>query len=177
MLNDKAMLHPPSPPSLNCLCLSQVSLRCPSEDCRILLYHVTSFYKRSVYTHAIYLLFTEGLEGRSEYHFITNVPPRNGNCTVSPTEGKMLETYFNINCPGWHDEDGVFIYKVLHGESLIQHSQDGTLSPSLLPRGLAQNNYTYNLTVQIFDKYNSFSEETLLVTVSSVLCQDLVLYC
>ncbi|XP_078355934.1 polycystin-1-like, partial [Oculina patagonica] len=107
----------------------------------------------------------ESFEGRSEYHFITNVPPRNGNCTVSPTEGKVLETYFNIKCPGWHDEDGVFIYKVLHGENLIQHGQEATLVPSLLPQGLAQNNYTYNLTVQIFDKYNSFSEETLSVTV------------
>ena len=80
----------------------------------------------------------------------------------------MLETYFFIECPGWHDEDGVFTYKVLHGEKLLQHGQDATLSPLLLPPGPAQDNYTYNLTVRIFDKYNSFSEETLLVTVSSV---------
>lgn len=138
----------------------------------MLLYHVTSFRKRPIYTHAFYLPFTEGLEGRSEHHFVTNIPPRNGNCTVSPTEGKVLETHFNIKCPGWHDEDGVFSYKVLHGENLLQHGQDVTLSPSLLPQGPAENNYTYNLTVEIFDKYNSYSEEKLLVTVSSAFCHD-----
>lgn len=168
MVNDKG---------LNFLCLSQVPLDVPGQAvvlfCTMWLAFANSLFILTLF----YLLFTEGFEGRSEYHFITNVPPRNGNCTVSPTEGKVLETYFNIKCPGWHDEDGVFIYKVLHGENLIQHGQEATLVPSLLPQGLAQNNYTYNLTVQIFDKYNSFSEETLSVTVSIDLCQDLVLHC
>lgn len=121
-----------------------------------------------IYKHAFFLFFTEGLEGRSEHHFTTNIPPRNGNCNVSPTEGKVLETHFRIECPGWHDEDGPLIYKVLRGEKLLQHGQDPKLSPSLLPLGPHQNSYTYNLTVKIFDKYNSFSEGTLLVTVSAV---------
>lgn len=81
----------------------------------------------------------------------------------------MLETRFRIECSGWYDEDGPLLYKVLRGETLIQHGQDPKLSPSLLPLGLNQNNYTYNLTVKVFDKYNSFSEETLLVTVSAVV--------
>ena len=117
------------------------------------------------YTEAVHFLPTRGLEGRSEHHFTTNIPPQKGNCNVSPTEGKVLETYFKIECSGWHDEDGPLIYKVLLGESLLRLGQDPKLPPSLLPQGPHQNNYTYNLTVKVFDKYNSFSEETLLVTV------------
>ena len=122
-----------------------------------------------VYTDAFYFLSTEGLEGRSEHIFTTNIPPRKGNCNVSPTEGKVLETQFRIECSGWHDEDGTLIYKVLQEETLRQHGQDPVLPPSVLPLGPYQNNYTYNLTVKVFDKYNSFSEETLLVTVSNVV--------
>lgn len=81
----------------------------------------------------------------------------------------MLETQFKIECSGWHDEDGALIYKVLLGETLLQHGQDPKLPPSLLPLGPHQNDYAYNLTVKVFDNYNSFSEETLLVTVSVVV--------
>lgn len=121
------------------------------------------------YTDVVYFFSTEGLEGRSEHHFTTNIPPQKGNCSVSPTEGKVLETHFRIECSGSHDEDGPLIYKVLLGESLLQHGQDPKLPTSLLPQGPHQNNYTYNLTVKVFDKYNSFSEETMLVTVRVVV--------
>ena len=117
------------------------------------------------YTEVVYFLSTGGLEGRSEHHFTTNTPPQKGICNVSPTEGKVLETYFKIECSGWHDEDSALMYKVLLGESLLRHGQDPKLPPSLLPQSPRQNNNTYNLTVKVFDKYNSFSEETLLVTV------------
>ena len=82
----------------------------------------------------------------------------------------MLKTKFRIECSGWHDEDGSLIYKVLLGEKLLQRGQDANLPPSILPLGPHQSNYTYNLTVKVFDKYNSFSEETLLVTVSVLVC-------
>ena len=83
-------------------------------------------------------------------------------------EGNVLETYFNIQCPGWQDEDGVTSYKVFNGKNLIQHGQGPTLAPTLLPLGPHQNNYTYKLTVEIFDNYNSFSVESLTVTVSTI---------
>ena len=124
--------------------------------------------KMPVFTYGFYFLSTEGLEGLSEHHFTTNMPPRNGNCKVTPTEGKVLKTHFRIECSGWHDEDGPLIYKVLRGEKLLQHGQDPKLSPSLLPLGPHQNNYTYHLTVKVFDKYNSFGQVTLLVMVSVV---------
>lgn len=110
-------------------------------------------------------LFIEGQQGQSEHYFKTNFPPRNGSCTISPREGRVLETYFHIKCRGWQDEDGPVMYKVFHGRKLLQHGKEAFLSPSLLPLGPRQNNYTYYLTVRIFDKFNSFSEEMLSVTV------------
>lgn len=112
---------------------------------------------------------TEGLQGHSEHYFVTNLPPRDGTCFISPKEGRVLETFFYIECPGWKDEDGPLVYKIFRGKKLLQHGKDAILSPSLLPLGPPQNNYSYNLTVKIFDQYNSFSAETLLVTVSGLL--------
>ena len=115
------------------------------------------------------VLFTDGVEGRSDYTFLTNTPPKNGNCSISPTTGEMLKTFFYIECEGWRDEDGYVRYQVYHGYELLLHYNEPTLSPILLPMGDPLNNYTYTLTVRIVDKYHSFSEEEVTVSVSRYL--------
>ena len=115
------------------------------------------------------VLFTDGAEGRSGYTFLTNTPPKNGNCSISPTTGEMLKTFFYIECEGWRDEDGYVRYQVYHGYELLLHYNEPTLSPLLLPMGNPLNNYTYTLTVRIVDKYQSFGEEEVTVSVSRFL--------
>ena len=115
------------------------------------------------------VLFTDGAEGRSDYTFFTNTPPKNGNCSISPTTGEMLKTFFYIECEGWRDEDGYVRYQVYHGYQLLLHYNEPTLSPILLPMGDPLNNYTYTLTVRIVDKYHSFGEEEVTVSVSRFL--------
>ena len=44
---------------------------------------------------------------------------------------------------------------------------DPFLSPTLLPLGEPEKNYTYTLTVRIVDKYGSYSEDSIFVTVSN----------
>ena len=36
----------------------------------------------------------------------TNKLPAHGNCSVSPTIGKSLFTFFNVRCWNWTDQDG-----------------------------------------------------------------------
>ena len=44
-----------------------------------------------------------------EMAFVTNSPPRisdgRGGCSVTPSEGFVLNTEFNISCSGWKDFD------------------------------------------------------------------------
>lgn len=117
----------------------------------------------------LYGSFVEGQQGQSEHHFITNVPPRNGSCTISPIEGRVLTTYFHIKCEGWKDMDGPIVYKVFRGRTLLHHGKEASLPPMLLTTGPPQNNYTYYLTVNIFDKFHSHSATVLSVTVREQL--------
>ena len=130
------------------------------------------------YSYILFIFLSDGVEGRSEHHFLTNTPPQNGYCFIYPTEGKVLQTFFQIKCPGWNDEDGHVAYKVYRGERLLQHGNQPVLTPLLLPLGSPEKNYAYELTVKIFDKYGSFSTEVLSVKVrrrveyqTTILCE------
>ena len=48
--------------------------------------------------------------GFVEYLLKVNSPPSGGECTVTPKEGFVLETKFNIRCVGWYDEDRPLTY-------------------------------------------------------------------
>ncbi|XP_022800006.1 polycystin-1-like [Stylophora pistillata] len=117
----------------------------------------------------------EDQQGQSEHYFTTNVPPRNGNCIISPLEGRVLTTYFHIKCSGWRDMDGPIVYKVFRGRTLLQHGKEATLPPMLLTSGPRQNNYTYYLAVNICDKFHSCTKTILPVTVieAKISAQDL----
>ena len=112
--------------------------------------------------------FTDGVEGRSEHHFVTNTPPQKGNCSIYPTEGEVLQTFFHVECSGWQDEDGYVSYKVYRENQLLQHGDEPVMSPTLLPLGDPLKNHTYQLTVKIVDRYGSYSKAMIAVTVRRV---------
>ena len=43
----------------------------------------------------------DGPAGNAAYQFEMNVPPQNGECTVSPKSGEALVTKFAVTCTGW----------------------------------------------------------------------------
>ena len=57
----------------------------------------------------VVVTLTTGFTYAEEITFITNSPPRildgRGGCSVTPTEGLVLTTEFEISCSGWSDED------------------------------------------------------------------------
>lgn len=65
--------------------------------------------------------------------------------------------------------DGPIVYKVFRGRTLLHHGKEASLPPMLLTTGPRQNNYTYYLTVNIFDKFHSHSATVLSVTVREQL--------
>lgn len=110
-----------------------------------------------------------GTKGRSEQNFITNTSPQNGTCSIYPTEGEALKTFFQIKCPDWQDEDGYMTYKVFKRTKLLQHWNGPVLNSTLLPPGKLEENYTYSITVTISDKYGSFSQVFITVKASIVI--------
>lgn len=57
----------------------------------------------------VVVTLTTGFTYTQEITFITNSPPSildgRGGCSVTPTEGLVLTTEFEISCSGWSDED------------------------------------------------------------------------
>ncbi|XP_048589509.1 polycystin-1-like [Nematostella vectensis] len=56
--------------------------------------------------------FEGGVSGTANYTFMVykNTPPQPGNCTVSPSEGFAMDTFFRINCTGWKDPEQPLTY-------------------------------------------------------------------
>ena len=58
------------------------------------------------------------LTGMSSLILKTNSLPLNGKCTVSPSVGISLLTYFTISCSNWKDTDGQIVkYEFLGNET------------------------------------------------------------
>jgi len=47
----------------------------------------------------------------SALNFMINQPPRNGSCSIFPSNGTTT-TLFQISCPNWFDEDGIKDYSL-----------------------------------------------------------------
>ena len=68
----------------------------------------------------IYSFATES--SSSSLNFVINQPPRNGSCSISPSNGTGL-TLFTVSCPDWFDEDGI------EDSSLFLDSSDSSSRP------------------------------------------------
>ena len=57
--------------------------------------------------------------GRAGYFSITlnvNEPPKKGNCSCSPSIGKLANTEFQVFCDNWMDPDTPLLYSFTYGE-------------------------------------------------------------
>jgi len=99
----------------------------------------------------------------SALNFLINQPPKNGSCSISPTNGTTT-TSFQISCPDWIDEDGIKDYSVYSYDSsskiMIAFSSLSIIE-ILLPSGNDQ-----RLTIQIRDQLNCLTEYNLSSLVS-----------
>jgi len=99
----------------------------------------------------------------SALNFLINQPPKNGSCSIFPTNGTTT-TAFQISCPDWIDEDGIKDYSVFSYDSsskvMIAFSSLSTIE-ILLPSGNNQ-----RLTIQIRDQLNCLTEYNLSTLIS-----------
>ena len=94
-----------------------------------------------------------------------NSPPRNGSCSISPSNGTTL-TLFSVSCPDWFDEDGIKDYSLYR---LIDSSLRTLIafSPvSMFEVRLPSVDEPLRLSISIRDQRDCLSEWTNITSIS-----------
>ena len=108
------------------------------------------------------IFFNNNISGFwAQYSFRTDVPPTGGSCVVSPSEGVVIETQFQISCADWTDEDSpvryeFFLSHPVHGPMLLFYGWIPDSVGLFLPTGSKENDFNVDLFVKITDVLGSY---------------------
>ncbi|XP_074647721.1 uncharacterized protein LOC141903499 [Tubulanus polymorphus] len=113
------------------------------------------------------------IKGKASQPFEINDTPKEGICGVEPVEGTAIATEFNVFCSkDCSDPDGPLQYKIAYRVKptddpiWIYHGNNATMEkPSMLPTGLASNNYLLNVTLRCLDRLGALTDMFLSVKV------------
>ena len=98
----------------------------------------------------------------SAYDFSTALPPEGGTCTIEPSSGISLRTYFNLSCSGWTSSNTPlsyqFQYQLYNGLTSVVYHAINTSIVSRLPSGNKSNNFTLDFTVIVTDSYGASTQ-------------------
>jgi len=98
-----------------------------------------------------------GKEGNASREITINEPPKNGECTAEPLEGKPLEPDFTLRCKNFKDVETPLQYEFFYwrGEGLknetIGKGLEDIRSRVTFPSGLEKNDNDLTLYAKIFD--------------------------
>ena len=110
--------------------------------------------------------FSSPLLSSSSLDFLINSPPRNGSCSISPSNGSAL-TLFTVSCLDWFDEDGIQDYSLFlcslecSSRLLIGYSSDSVFDV-LLPARVE----SLHFSISIRDREDCVSQWTNLSSIS-----------
>lgn len=118
------------------------------------------------------VVFKDNSGVSSRYSVVTNIPPKDGSCIVSPSEGIVIETQFQITCTGWEDEDSPLWYEFFLRDPasrpmLLFYGPLPYSDPLFLPPGREEDNFHLELFVNIWDALGTHKEFPLRVKVSA----------
>ena len=98
---------------------------------------------------------TDGFAGISAYDFLTSLPPVGGTCTIEPSSGIALRTYFTLSCSRWTSSNTPLSYQfqvqLYNGLTSVVYHGFNTSVESLLPSGDLSQNFTVKLNVTVTD--------------------------
>jgi len=117
----------------------------------------------------------------AQYSVTTDMPPTGGSCVVSPSEGVVIETQFQISCTEWTDEDSPLWYEFflshpVHGSMLLFYGWMPDSVGLFLPAGSKDNDFNVDLFVKITDVLGSYRIVPLQAKVRFVLCNTPLRY-
>lgn len=124
------------------------------------------------YRLVLFVVTTQGLPGMSAYDFSTGLPPSEGKCSISPTNGTSLKTYFYLNCSSWKSESTPlsyqFQYRLENGlYNVLYRGVNSTVVTSWIPPGNNADNYNLKVICTVTDSFGiSASPISLTVKVS-----------
>lgn len=98
----------------------------------------------------------DGFTGISVYDFSTSLPPTGGKCTIEPSSGIALITYFSLSCSGWASSNIPLSYQfqlqLYNGlTSLVYHGLNTSVESLLPSTGDLSQNFTLKLNVTVTD--------------------------
>ena len=101
-----------------------------------------------------------GVKGSSTYKVIVNKPPAYGECKVTPTIGKQLDTDFSVSCEGFQDDDWPLSYEFFYQQDLrpegrlesLGFGMDSSRSKVSLPSGMPEYHNKLKFFVVAYDK-------------------------
>ena len=104
----------------------------------------------------VFVQTMNGQQGMSAEDISTASPPTNGTCSITPSKGTSLKTYFILSCSDWESDSNPLSYRFqyqlqngLHG--LLYDGSDSSVS-SWLPSGNLSWNYTVKVNVTVTNK-------------------------
>jgi hypothetical protein len=110
---------------------------------------------------------------QTETYFILNaVPSSDGGesgCSIVPRVGYAMNTYFNMSCENWKDDDLPLTYKFQYvsefGMIILQSGYVPQISTQLLP-GYNASNFIHNIIVTVIDSLGAPQQRVFPVKVS-----------
>ncbi|KAL9966015.1 hypothetical protein ACROYT_G024022 [Oculina patagonica] len=111
------------------------------------------------YRLALFVKTSDDQPGMSVYDFSTALPPTGGTCSITPSSGISLTTYFNLTCSDWSSDSTplsfYFQYQLENGlYSMLYRGVNSTVI-SWLPPGKMSDNYTVRFIVTVTDAYGA----------------------
>lgn len=107
------------------------------------------------YRLAILVTSENSFAGISAYDILTSSPPVGGTCSIEPSSGIALRTYFTLSCSGWTSSSTPLSYQFqlqpFHGLTSVVYHGLNTSVESLLPSGDLSQDFTLKLNVTVID--------------------------
>ncbi|XP_038048999.1 polycystin-1-like [Patiria miniata] len=124
--------------------------------------------------------------GFIQHSFLTNLPPYNGSCQITPSEGYAVTTEFSVNCTGWLEEgyavDRASISQDLAATQVLQYhvlsrpmgqtsfslktsTTDSSISGILFGVGTEEFSFQNVVRVEVVDVYGAAAYVEMTITV------------
>ena len=98
---------------------------------------------------------TDSFAGISAYDFSTSLSPVGGTCTIEPSSGIALRTYFTLSCSGWTSSNTPLSYQfqvqLSNGLTSVVYHGFNTSVEALLPSGDSSQNFTLQIDGTVSD--------------------------
>ena len=88
----------------------------------------------------------------------TAIPPRGGECSITPPSGISLETNFSLSCSNWESDNTPlsyqFQYRLENGlYNVLYRGANNNITTSWIPPGNSTDNFTVKVNATVTDNF------------------------